>query len=89
MLIAERVKALALLVNRVKDLVVYDVNVQQEMTLCHREESAPAYSRVGKNIQNNPFPSALKGVLESLYILGATLFHSLIINILFESIPVN
>ena len=60
-----------LLVNRVKELAMPDVNGKQELTLCHKGENAPAYSRVGKNIQKNPRASALKGAQALVDILGA------------------
>ena len=69
---AQRVKALALLVNSIKELAVPDFKRQQEPTLCYKGESAPSYSIVGKKIQMNPCPNSLKGAQASVDIFGAT-----------------
>ena len=72
-LLAKRVKVSSLLVNRVKELAVPNVNERQVSMLYHTEESALTYSIVGKIHQKNPSPSALKGAQASVDILGATL----------------
>ena len=68
---AQRVKALALLVNFVKALVIPNVKRQQKLKLCHKGEKVSAFSIVGKNIQKNPWPGSLKGAQESVDILCA------------------
>ena len=61
-----------LLVNMIKELATPDVKIKKASTLCRKGEKAPTYSRVGKNIQKNPWPSSLKGAHASMDILGAT-----------------